>query len=163
MKHLMSCDIEGSSDFISGSSSWHGKTPPAKFDGHRQCGSEDIDIPANLVILLQTWDICDCVCLPTSGILIFCIASGMSHATHVLNNNLRNNELTLIVATCFSVLLKDVLFAIYTAKKSWKLPNLALLIKQQNLSLFSHLVLVVFVESLIVFSESATLLPFKGQ
>ena len=117
MKHLMSCDIEGSSDFISGSSSWHGKTPPAKFDSHRQCGSEDIDIPANLVILLQTWDICDCVCLPTSGILIFCIASGMLHATHVLNNNLRNNELTLIVATCFSVLLKDVLICNIHCKK----------------------------------------------
>ena len=90
---------------------------PAKFDGHRQCGSGDIDVPANLVILLQIWDICDCICLPTSGILIFCIAPGMSHATDVLNNNLRNNELTLIVVKCFSVLLKDVLICNIHCKK----------------------------------------------
>ena len=54
-------------------------------------------------------------------------------------------------------------FAIYIAKKFLKLPNLALLIKQGSLSLFSNLVLVVFGESLIVLSESATLPPFKGQ
>ena len=54
-------------------------------------------------------------------------------------------------------------FAIYIAKKFLKLPNLALLIKQGSLSLFRNLVLVVFGESLIVLSESATLPPFKGQ
>ena len=113
----MSCDIEGSSNFISGSSSWHGMTPPcqiwwsyilfqqrynifsllcdlsrprdqrvillcgweplivshhpAKLDGHRHCGSEDIDIPVNMVILQQIQDICDCVYLRASAILIF--------------------------------------------------------------------------------------------
>ena len=94
---------------------------------------------------------------------IFCIVPGILYATHVLNNNLRNNELTLIVVACFSVLLKDVLICNIHCKKVLEATKLCFANKTGNLSLFSYLVLVVFVESLIVFSESATLPLFKGQ
>ena len=43
---------------------------PAKFGGHRHCGSEDImNIPANTEILPQIRNICDYICLTTSAII----------------------------------------------------------------------------------------------
>ena len=44
---------------------------PAKFGGHRHCDSGDMNILANTVILLQMWDIRDCIGLLTSAIIIF--------------------------------------------------------------------------------------------
>ena len=62
---------------------------PAKFGGHRHCGSGNINLPANTVILSQMRDIC--IYPLTSAIFIFCKAHGMSGATRVSNHKLRDN------------------------------------------------------------------------
>ena len=64
---------------------------PVKFGGHRHCENGDKNIPTKMVILLQMWDICDCIYLLTSVIFIFCKAHDMSCATYISKNNLRNN------------------------------------------------------------------------
>ena len=66
---------------------------PAKFGGHRHCGSGDVNIPANTVIFFQMQDIRDCIYLLTSAITILSKVQSMSCATRVSNNNLTNNFL----------------------------------------------------------------------
>ena len=43
----------------------------AKFSGHRHYGSGDMNILANILILLQMQDIRDYICLLTSSIIIY--------------------------------------------------------------------------------------------
>ena len=64
---------------------------PAKFGGHRHCGSGDINIPANTVILPQMRDIRYRIYLLTFAIIIFCKPHGMLCAKRVSNNKLKNN------------------------------------------------------------------------
>lgn len=52
---------------------------------------KNMNIPANTVILPQTWDIRDCICPPISAIIISSRAHGMSWAKRVVNSNFRNN------------------------------------------------------------------------
>ena len=70
----------------------HCKRPPhpTKFGGHRHCGSGDINIPANTVILLQMWDIRCYICSLTSAVITFCKARP-SCVTPILNSKLMNN------------------------------------------------------------------------
>ena len=60
---------------------------PAKFGGHRRCDSADMNILTNTVITPQVGDIRDCMYPLTPAIIIF----SKVNATHVSNNNLRNN------------------------------------------------------------------------
>ena len=64
---------------------------PGKFAGHRHCGSRDINIPANTLILPQIRDIRYRIWPLTFAIIIFCKAHDMSCATRASNNNVRNN------------------------------------------------------------------------
>ena len=64
---------------------------PAKFDGHMHCGSGDMKISVNTVILPQMWDIRGCICPLTSAIIIFFKAHEMSCATDVSNDKFRNS------------------------------------------------------------------------
>ena len=58
------------------------------FGDHRHCGSEDINIPTNTVILPQMQEIDCCICALRSAIIIFCKAHDMSYAKRVSNNKL---------------------------------------------------------------------------
>ena len=64
---------------------------PTKFGDNRHCGSENVNIPANAVILLQMRDNCYCICPLTATIIIFCKAHDMSCFTRASNINLMNN------------------------------------------------------------------------
>ena len=59
---------------------------PAKLGDHRHCGSGDMNILANTLILPQMRDIRDCICWLTSTIIIFSKSHGMSCATRIPNN-----------------------------------------------------------------------------
>ena len=56
-----------------------------------------IDILANKNVLPQVRDVRYCICPPTSAIIIFCEAHGMSCATRTSNSNFRNNSCVLKV------------------------------------------------------------------
>ena len=59
---------------------------PTKFGGHKHCSRGYKNILGNTIILLQMWDISNCICPLTFAIIIFSRAHGMSNATCVLKH-----------------------------------------------------------------------------